>query len=117
MSFNALSCSEVDPFECCVRFKPLRAFHEWKFEKRLTEAFGEDLTKRSVLQDISDHYFQSNQLMTTITESKSRAFLESELATIVLAGLLQLEQVKPKSAVEWMADWLTLHEPATRTHN
>ncbi|XP_059486026.1 uncharacterized protein LOC132202824 [Neocloeon triangulifer] len=101
----------------CASFQPLKAYHAWKFEKKISQLFGEDLSRRSVLQDINDNYVNLDNLTTSLFEKKAREFLESQIAPVLLTALMQMQELKPKNRVEWLADWLTLHDPANKLHH
>jgi hypothetical protein len=56
--------------------------------------------------------FIADRLMSVVKKKKARDFLEEQIAPFLLVALAQMQQAKPKNPVEWMADWLTLHDPA-----
>lgn len=50
--------------------------------------------------------------MLVVKKKKARQFLEDEIAPVLLPALVQMEHAKPRNPVEWLADWLTLHDAA-----
>jgi Dpy-30 motif len=55
---------------------------------------------------------QSDKLMQVVKKKNARQFLEDEVAPILLPALVQMKHAKPVNPVEWLADWLTLHDAA-----
>jgi Dpy-30 motif len=52
--------------------------------------------------------------MQMVKKKDARQFLEDKVAPILLPALVQMKHAKPVNPVEWLADWLTLHDAAVK---
>nr|XP_039258237.1 nucleoside diphosphate kinase homolog 5-like [Styela clava] len=87
--------------------------------RSLRDSYGKDQTRNAVHGSTNPHMaereihflFHDAILEPVLTQLSAKDYLESSVNSTLLKGMTELCKVKPKDAVTWLADWLSVNNP------